>query len=79
MGAFHPADQVFQTRPDLGDLHVATFAGVFLTGSAVDKDEAARNTLACAGVGDFMFEHGDPVVFAWQRGVGLAATSLLDG
>src|SRR5262249_28166374 len=48
-------------------------------GTAVDKDEAARNRLACAGVGDCMLEHGDPVVFARQRGVGLAATPLLDG
>jgi hypothetical protein len=35
--------------------------------------------LACAGVSDFMLEHGNPVVFARQGGMGLAATALLDG
>src|SRR5262249_58103720 len=78
MGALHPADQVFQTGPDLGDLHLAPFAGEFGIDAAVDKDEAARKTLAGAGVGDGMLEHGDPVVFVWQRGAGLSPTPLLD-
>ena len=42
MGVLHPADQVFQTRSDLGDLQFATFAGVFFIGTVVDKDEPAR-------------------------------------
>jgi len=64
---------------DLGNLHFATFTGEFFIDCAVDKDEAAWKTCTGAGVGDCMLEHGDPVVFARQTGVGLAATALLDG
>jgi hypothetical protein len=79
MGALHPADQVFQTRPNLDDLHLATFTGEFLIDRAVDKEEAARKTFTGAGVSDGMLEHGDPVVFPGQGRVGLTAALLLDG
>src|SRR5262249_45445602 len=50
----------------LADMHGAAFSDEFFIGTTVDKDEAAGQRLPRARVGEGVFEHGQPELFARQ-------------
>jgi hypothetical protein len=79
MAPLHACLESLQAGLDLGDVKGAAFAVEFRIGAAVDKEKASGNGLTCAGVDKVVVEHGEPVLFAGQRGIGFATTALFDG
>ena len=79
MAALHTCLEGLQAGLNLGDVKGAAFAIEFRIGAAVDKDKASGHGLTCAGVDEVVVEHGEPVLFARQRGVGFATAVLFDG